>query len=265
MTHRGETSPQHAAEQAGKPLRPPMAPRHSGVPLPLVTKRLAAEAGVPVLGRQMAPLLGRVRTTIARDAVAVLHITSAVRGEGVSTVARELVKAAASVPSCRPLLLDCNPGDADQSEALGGDLPRAAWAYMAAGRAEVAEVAAGSAAFHAAEFDAVATEAFPLLPAERGDDGASPDLARTMDGLYRSLCAAFNLIVVDCPPLREVPYFVPIAPGTPEVVLVVRAERTRIPTVLRAKDAIPELGGRLLGVAMNSQRFYLPAFLRGRL
>jgi Mrp family chromosome partitioning ATPase len=229
-----------------------------------VTKRLVSSAASSSLGRLLAPLLGRIRTTIARDAVAVLHITSSVKGEGVSTVSRELVKAAASLPACKPLLLDCNPGDDGQCAAMGDDLPRVVESYMASGKAEVAEIAAGQARFHAAEFGAAASQSVAFFP--DGLDGeAQSEPYRPMERLYQSLCAGFNLIVVDCPPVREVPYFVPIAAGTPEVILVVRAEQTRIPTVLRAKDAVPQLGGRLIGVAMNSRRFYVPGFLYRRL
>jgi len=258
----GEIVPVRAEPHRQRTAHVPVGLRPGATEPPVVTRTLVMANETGWGRRQMAPMLGRIRTAIARDGLAVLHVTSAVRGEGVSTIARELVKAAATLPSCRPLLLDCNPGDGDQAEALGGALPAAVDSYMTSGRAEVAAVVAGDVTFHAALFDAAASEGIVFLP---GGVEQAPDPSRTMGGLYQSLLAGFNLIVADCPPVREVPYFVPIAPGTPEVVLVVRAERTLIRAVLRAKDAIPELGGRLLGITMNERRSYLPAFLRRRL
>ncbi len=249
-----------------------------GGPQPDVVKTLKLDARHFQFRSELRPLLNKVRNALARGLGTVLHLTSPTAGEGVSTVARELACAAAGIPFCRPLLLDFNYGEGGQSAVLGGALPGVVSGYMAKGTVEVAAVAAGSSVFHAAEFDMESFDAFTfnavadaggrmsLLTNEgstnegSADEGA-PERPRTIAGLYASLCGAYNLIVVDCPPVEESPYFVPLAHDMPDVILVVRAERTRISVVIRAKDEIPALGGRLAGVVMNQRRSYVPRFI----
>lgn len=243
--------------------------RPAGIPQPVIAKTLAMDADEFRFGRELRPLLGRVRNAIARGAGTVLHLTSATRGEGVSTVARELACAAASMPSCRVLLLDCNLGEDDQGLALGGALPGVVGSYLSHGQIEVAAIAVNGATFHAAAFDGtsidfIACQADDVPPAAT-EAGGTRNAARTTAELYRVLTAAYNLIVVDCPPVAEAPYFLPLSQETPDVLLVVQAEETRIPVVMRARDEIPALGGRLVGVVMNRRRRYIPKFLQRRL
>lgn len=243
----------------------------AGLAPPLVVATLRADAGSSRLREELRPLLGKLRNAMVRGVETVLHLTSAVPGEGVSTIAREIVCAASGIPHCRPLLLDFNGGAGGQGTALGGVLPGVVGSYMARGLVEVAAVSARGGTFHAAEFDVTSFDAFTPAagaPADAAANGRGPRDAggpKTLVQLYRSLCRAYNLVVVDCPPVQDAPYFVPLSHDTPDVVLVVRAEKTRIPVVLRAKDEIPALGGRLVGVVMNGRRPYIPGFITRRL
>lgn len=244
----------------------------AGTARPLVVTTLQVQAGMSRPRDELRPLLGKVRNAMVRGVETVLHLTSAVPGEGVSTIAREIVCAASTIPHCRPLLLDFNQGAGGQGAALGGALPGVIGSYMARGLVEVAAVSARGGTFHAAEFDVTSFDAFtPYAGGAHAEDAAGgrggPEAGepKTLAQLYRSLCRAYNLVVVDCPPVQDAPYFVPLAHDTPDVVLVVRAERTRIPVVLRAKDDIPALGGRLVGVIMNGRRSYVPGFIARRL
>ena len=244
----------------------------AGLRRPLVVTRLEVQAGMSRPREELRPLLGKVRNAMVRGVETVLHLTSAVPGEGVSTIAREIVCAASGIPHCRPLLLDFNGGDGGQGAALGGVLPGVVGSYMARGLVEVAAVSARGGTFHAAEFDVTSFDAFTSpaggAHAEAAANGRGPRDAggpKTLVQLYRSLCRAYNLVVVDCPPVQDAPYFVPLSHDTPDVILVVRAEKTRIPVVLRAKDEIPALGGRLVGVIMNGRRPYIPGFITRRL
>ncbi len=249
----------------------------SGAPQPAVVKTLRLDAHHFQFRSELRPLLNKMWNALARGLGTVLHLTSPTAGEGVSTVARELACAAAAIPFCRPLLLDFNYGKGGQGAVLGEALPGVVSGYMARGTVEVAAIAAGSSVFYAAEFDMESFDAFtfnaaaaggrvPLLtnegPAGEGPaNEAPPERSRTIADLYASLCEAYNLIVVDCPPVEESPYFVPLAHDMPDVILVVRAEQTRISVVMRAKDEIPALGGRLAGIVMNQRRSYVPRFI----
>jgi len=43
-------------------------------------------------------------------------------------------------------------------------------------------------------------------------------------------------------------------------VIVVEAERTRIPVIKNIRSAIEQQGGRVLGTALNNRKFYIPEF-----
>lgn len=248
--------------------------RPAGLAPPLVVRTLRVDAGASRLREELRPLMGKLRNAMVRGVGTVLHLTSAVPGEGVSTIAREIVCAASGIPHCRPLLLDFNGGAGGQGAVLGGALPGVVESYMSRGLVEVAAVSARGGTFHAAEFDATSFDAFTPggahadADADAGASGQGPREAegpKTLVQLYGGLCRAYNLVVVDCPPVQDAPYFVPLSHDTPDVILVVRAEKTRIPVVLRAKDEIPALGGRLVGVIMNGRRPYIPGFITRRL
>jgi len=220
---------------------------------PVISMSVNARADAFRLNREINPLLGKLRNAIAKGSGVVVHLTSAERGDGVSTIAREIAVAAAAIPFCRVLLLTCRELDDNRAGAFGPPLPDLVSSYLRRGEAEVASIAVGSSIFHASA----------LSPSfePRGDT----DTSGTLDELYAGLRRAYDLLIVDCPPILEAPYFVRVAQETPEVLLVVEAEKTRIPAVIRAKDEIALAGGRLVGVLLNKRRVYLPAFLHRRL
>ena len=71
----------------------------------------------------------------------------------------------------------------------------------------------------------------------------------------------FDLLIVDSPPLTELPtrYWVPRTHG---VVLVVDGEKAGVGAVLQARDDIVRLGGTLTGVVLNRYRTRVPEYLR---
>jgi len=77
--------------------------RHELTARPLVnvqaTKRIHAEAFA--FNRELTAMLPLIRRGIMRNGIAVLHVSAATPGEGVSTAAREIVHAAAALSWCR--------------------------------------------------------------------------------------------------------------------------------------------------------------------
>ena len=220
---------------------------------PVISMSINARADAFQLNREIGPLVGKLRNAMARGGGVVVHLTSAERGDGVSTIAREFAVAAAAIPFCRVLLLSCIEMDDERAAAFGPPLPDLISSYLRRGEGEVASIAVGSAIFHASA----------LRPSFEPRGG--PDPSRTIEELYAGLRRAYDLLIVDCPPILEAPYLVRLAQETPEVLLVVEAEKTRIQAVIRAKDEIALAGGRLAGVVLNKRREYLPGFLQRRL
>lgn len=235
----------------------PLAPveRAPPPPPPMVLQRVALDPKAFRLRREVGPLLRRSWGMAGQAAGAVvLHLTAAQHGEGVSTLAREFAAAASAMPLCRALLLDCHRGETDQSSVLGFPLPSLVEGWLDRGRLEVLEVVTAETGFHAACFDL-----FSFRPAPTADMEEVP--ARRLGALHEALRASYDVIVVDCPPVLQSGYFVPVAADTPEVLLVIEADRTRIPLAMRAKDEIAAAGGRLAGVVMNRRRQIVPRLL----
>ena len=216
-------------------------------PAPVAVGRLTltTEPRHPRWGHQVAPILARLLHAADRGAV-VVHVTATNRGDGATTVARLMAATAARLPWCRTLLLDAHEEAETRLASPAGPLPGLLEAFASRNTIEVAVAEVGNAQFHAA--------AMPPAPywAARAE----------IKGLRQLLLPAYNLIVVDCPPVLEAPYFPPLAEKPAQAVLVVRARRTRISQARRAKDEIEGVGGQLFGVVMTEERSPIPRILR---
>jgi protein-tyrosine kinase len=86
-----------------------------------------------------------------------------------------------------------------------------------------------------------------------------------MESLWQKLKERFDLILVDSPAAAVSPDGAAISRHVDGVVLVVEAEKTRWPVAENAKDTIEKNGGKILGVAFNKRRYYIPEFIYRRL
>ena len=218
-------------------------------PLVQVCGRRTMNANDFRLTEQINAAAVRACTLMSGNAAAVLHVTAAARGQGVSTAARELIHAASRMQWCRTLLLDGNPGGNDQSGALGGHLPDIITGYAERGTIEVMAVESDGNEFHAAMWPSNGpTAGMAMVPV-----------------LGRLLQAAYDLIVMDCPPIVAYPRLPAISDKTRQVLLVVRSEGASARLVQRAKAEIEALQGTVWGAILTGQRCGLPRVLeRGR-
>jgi protein-tyrosine kinase len=234
-------------------------PRAAVSPPPPVTARLAIEARPRRRARVATPprprirpdlidlsdtreigaLMACVRALMRERPQLVLHVVSASPGEGTSSIARSLARRAAQEPWCATLLLDATDiaaaaptrrrGDPDDAQGNGPvlfrdrELERLRWATL---RPD-------------------ASGAIPL------------DLYQ----LYEDLRARFDLVVVDCPSIADMPDGATLAALADGVIMVAAAEQTRVAVIEHAKALIVKSGGRILGMVLNRRRDYIPQFL----
>jgi len=247
------------------------------------SKRVPPEAFL--FRQELGALLGRIRSRLSLNAASIIHVTSAISGEGVSTVARELVHAAAAMPWCCPLLIDRNPGGNDQGRWFSIELPDLIGSYGQYGHLKVASIEVGKTIFHAARIspdviiDGSAKNAMGQLAGcgetARGSaiPGLDASIAATADGGTwnalkhlespgEAMPLAYNLVVVDCPPVSS--GFLLLAQKPAEVLLVVRAEHTHLSIVAEAKDQLAFTGAEISGVVMNQWRRRLPQLFSKR-
>jgi Mrp family chromosome partitioning ATPase len=190
------------------------------------------------------PLLAILFMMIDEMRSVVIHVTSVGPGEGTTTVARQIALAAAASPWCKVALLEARSGSrhilegqaAGQNSGLVGRFERG--------------------------------ETVTLLPDEGGiasgqlsAAGHSSPRIQSVRGLYGLLRSDYTLIVVCCPPVlsgQDAGMMASAADGT---VLVVEAERTPVPDIIRAREVLEQLGASILGVVLNKRRHRVPTFL----
>lgn len=216
---------------------------------------------VPVLGNESARTLGAFAPAMANGACVALHVAATGAGADVSAVAWELAVAASRLPACKSLFLETRKPDAKEGRLASGsragaELPNLGNAYRTSGKAEVAEISTQFGSFHAA-----ALAADPALcPAD------APRCSLT--GLYESLQRSYDLILIDCPPVPDLTELLRVVPGTPWVLLVVAAGRTRATEAVRARVLVERMGGQLVGAVMSQAAkrrwIALPRFISPR-
>ena len=217
-------------------------------PLVTVGARRTMNAREFRLTAQVNAVALRLRSLMTGNAAAVLHVTAAAGGEGVSTVARELVHAAARMQWCKVLLLDGNPGGNDQSRALRAPLPDIVMGYAERSAIQVLAVESDGCEFHAA-----------LWPSNVSVTGIS-----VVPVLGRLLHAAYDLIVLDCPPILTHPHLPAISDRASQVLLVIRSEESSVESVRRAKQEIEVLHGSVWGAVLTGKRRIVPGMLDRR-
>jgi capsular exopolysaccharide synthesis family protein len=83
-----------------------------------------------------------------------------------------------------------------------------------------------------------------------------------IDQLVSWLKEKFEFIIFDSAPACEFPDCYALAPKVDGIIMVVEADKTPIEDARRAKRNLEYAGGRILGVVLNRQKDYTPAFLK---
>ncbi len=194
---------------------------------------------------ELISLYHTIRTQLPQDARPIVEITSSSRGEGTSTLARDLSNAVASTLGLRVLLVLVETGEGMEA-GLGA---------VAAGRANVADVItpARDGPFYRTSLTVSGMAARYLF-----DSGG-------LDRVFTEALELVDIVFIDAPPILTDVASLVLTHCAGGVVLVIEAERTRAPIVEQAHRAIESNGGRLLGVVMNKRRFHIPRAIYRRL
>jgi len=183
---------------------------------------------------EMAGLLSTLRVRLASKQRCSVGLISARAGEGVSTVAHGLATAAAHNPRTKVLLCSV-PRDGQARSALG-PMPLFVETFAA----------------HPGDRIALGQLGGALL----GESVASAQ--GPAQALVRSLVGAFDLTVVELPPVSEGALGPSLSRALDGVVMVVEAQRTRIPAIRAARQTIERHGGNILGIVLNKRRLHVP-------
>ena len=95
----------------------------------------------------------------------------------------------------------------------------------------------------------------PICPPEVYEGGS-------IEELISELKQKFDFVIFDSSPLIEFPESYALAPKVDGIIMVVEADKAPIEDARRAKRNLEYAGGRILGVVLNRQKDYTPAFLK---
>jgi capsular exopolysaccharide synthesis family protein len=238
-----------------------MAPLDAPVPAPLSD---GAGQARPVLrdpdptGVRVHPAYDRIvqRLLAYRRAPrqSVILVTSAVAGEGTSTVARNVATALSHSGTEQVLLLDANLRTPSQHRAFGVERANG-----------LGEVLKGDVSLTSVLHSNVGS-GISLITC--GAPVKSPTQLLTLagaQGVIMALLSLFDWIVIDSPPATPYPDVASLAGASGAAMLVIRAESTRSEVAEEARNVLQNSGVDLLGAVLNRRRYHIPSAIYKRL
>ncbi len=184
----------------------------------------------------------------------VVMVTSAVRREGTSTIAREFAETLASTNEVDTLLVDADLRKPEH-HTLFRTQPDPGLTDLVLGGAEFETCVHATPVPH-----------LSLMPA--GRRVIAPPRVFTHPGLEDAIGSArrsFRLTVIDMPPVLSFSEGVQLSRQVDGVVLVIRAGRTKRQLVELAAEHLRGAGANILGTVLNRRRFYIPRMIYERL
>jgi Mrp family chromosome partitioning ATPase len=198
--------------------------------------------------QEISGLINSIRHTISDIAVPVVHFACAYEDEGAETIAFQ-VAAASAFSGKRVLLIDASAGQRSLREQIPGKPVPSLTRFINHNDAESPFLLGQGTSLY-----------FAGLGEASGDDILLPDEI-AIRSLMDQLRMNFDLIVIESEGALKQPGAAALSAAADATVLVVQAERTRMPVVRELQRILETHGGKIVGTVLNKRRFYIPRFL----
>jgi Mrp family chromosome partitioning ATPase len=243
------------------PMMPaaPRAPRREAptpiMPAPITpTPADNSEAFPRELLRELGILRNSIEAKLEKKTGRVLMFTSAMHGEGVTSLALAYARLLAMQRDHRVILIELNARTPALAARLGLTAPEGVSHYFSQRRSLASLVSRP------------AGEAFDVVHVGVPDPTQIQiNLERAFPHLVEEALRSYDTVIVDAPPVVVCPETPPLSPFVDGAVLVVHSGRTKRETVERSVKQIQQFQGRVLGVILNRKRYYIPFFIYKRL
>jgi protein-tyrosine kinase len=236
------------------PADPAPQPRTPGSQLRVVATSTVPLIEVPVeFSDELALFRRGVEAALPQPRRSLL-LTSATRGEGVTTLGIFLASSLAVSDGKKTCLIDAN-FKSPRMTHIFGLLGRPGLSDYCAGRRELSETL-------------VRSESPDLFVMGLGTEIANPSLTLSQErarGLARMLSQRFDYVLFDVGPVLSQPEAGILSPTVDGVVLVVRAHRTKREVLAKAEKSIRFNGGSVIGSVLNRRSFPIPEAIYKRL
>jgi Mrp family chromosome partitioning ATPase len=184
----------------------------------------------------------------------IVQFQGARKGEGTSTLVRELACLAAIKLKKKVLLLDMNQRAPNQCSFfhVQSEMPRLDASD---------QVKPTSNDFARIDNSSLYVTQLPAQGIPASIICEMPRIGTMLDALKEE----FELILIDSPPAISCSEYLMLSPKVDGVILVVQAEKTRWQTVDKVKERILAQNGNILGVILNKRRYPIPDFIYERI
>lgn len=183
----------------------------------------------------------------------IIQFIGSLEGEGTSTIVREFARVSAMKIDKSVLLLDADRHKSSQH--LFFDIePKYGWDDV------IRDTMSMDNALHQ-----IGETSLFISPISENSTSPQVFNSSKFDAFLEELKERFDLILVDSPPATTSSDALAISPKADGILLVLEAEKTRLPVVESARDRIIKSGGNILGVILNKRRYHIPEFIYKRL
>ena len=179
--------------------------------------------------------------------------TSAVKGEGKTTIISAFARVLAIGGSQKICVVDCSVRSPGLHRLVGVDNDRGVVDYLG-GEVELEAIIhdIDGIDFIPAGVTANIDISMPLFNSER------------MAQMMRQLSETYDYVLIDTAAILEAPETPNIASYSDGVVLVVHTGNTRREVIKRAMLMVEKLDGRFIGTVLNRKKYYIPEFIYRR-
>lgn len=201
------------------------------------------------LEKEAAALYKNIEALLQDKPKKIVQFIGVRKGEGVSTITRELARFAAINVGKSVLLLDADRLAPEVHHHFDVD-SQGSWIDVLANGKDLVHTLSrvgGSQLYISPSYNSASY---------------TPEIfdAGRVDSFWSLLRERFDLVLIDSPPFSDSPDGLAFAPQSDGVVIVVESEKTRWKAAEHLKQSILKVGGRLLGVIVNKRRYYIPPF-----
>jgi capsular exopolysaccharide synthesis family protein len=185
----------------------------------------------------------------------VILFTSAMKGEGKTTIVASLARVLASGESQKILLVDCSVRNPELHRLFGLQNEKGLVDYLA-GRAAIKDV-----------IQSVDPGVLDLVTAGAMDgvEGTQMLYGSERFAIFiKEVAAAYDYVLIDSSAILEAPETPILGSRADGIVMVIFASKTRREVIKRAMLMIEKLDGSFIGTVLNRRQYYIPEFIYRR-
>ncbi len=199
----------------------------------------------------MAATSPEINPEASEQGSSIIHYTSAYSSESAEMIAFEVAHNAA-LENKQVLFIDCSQKPTSFFKNLKNQNSISFYKYLSQPTADTTPFTL---------FDG--TSLFYAKAGFHGDgkNGGFPLDAKLTDSLFTKLRHVFDLIIIYSDNALDRGILPIFASKVQNNIIIVEAERTRVPVLQLMKDGIESRGGKISGVVLNNRRFYTPRWL----